>query len=279
MEDIKMTNHEMDHMHGGGMNHDQPSSPGPCKPPTCGFHNQMVVGEQTIYLSHLPMFMFNPLNHPHNFQVILEVTLSGPGDPQAVYADDRRDHPHERMYTMSPERFEMIAFDPQHPKINTLKADIFRGHLERGGIPIIEAATVHVESIVYFHEFERNAEPLDQLEYLLFGKAPDLFLAHVITRPPDFDQILGVTIDDSALSADDLKRGVRIQIPGRENTPQTRIKAGERFTSQAQLPGDETGQPLELQLEAGIEFYFEEGELGGEKFTMDQTPEEKKAGF
>jgi hypothetical protein len=279
-----MTNHEMDHMHGGSMGHDQPSSPGTCdpndeaSPPTCGVHNQMMVGEQTIYLSHLPMFMFNPKRHEHNYQVILEVTLSAPGNPQATYADDRRRHPDERMYTMSPEPFEMVELDPQHPTRTELTGGIFRGHLERGGRSIIRAATANVVSTVYFHEFDPNAEPLGQLEYLLFGKAPDLFLAHVITRPPDFDQILGVTISGAALTADDLKRGIRIKIPGRANTPHARIKAQERIKGQAQLRGAQAEPPLELQLEAGSEFYFEEGEL---RLPMDmrQPPEEKAAGF
>jgi hypothetical protein len=31
-----------------------------------------------------------------------------------------------------------------------------------------------------------------ELEYLLFGKGNESFLAHLITRPPDFDQILSV---------------------------------------------------------------------------------------
>jgi hypothetical protein len=278
-----MTNHAMDHMHGGGMGHGQPSSSAICdpsdpnSPPTCGVHNQMMLGEHTIYLSHLPMFMFDPEHHEHSFQVILEVTLSRPGNAQTTYANDRRKNPGERMYTMSPEAFEMVELDPQHPRRTALTGDIFRGHLERGGEVIIEAATAQVVRIVYFHQFERNAQPLAQLEYLLFGKAPDLFLAHVITRPPDFDQILGVTIKGAALSPDDLQRGIRVRIPGRANTPHDRIKARERFVGQALLPGAPAG-PLELQLEAGTEFYFEEGELRL-PMTMDQTPEERAAGF
>jgi hypothetical protein len=100
----------------------------------------------------------------------------------------------------------------------------------------------------------------------------------VITRPPDFDQILGVTISGASLPADDLKRGIRVKIPGRGNTPQRRIKAQERVEAQAQLRGAQAGKPLELQLEAGTEFYFEEGELDM-PMTMEQTPEEKAAGF
>jgi hypothetical protein len=127
---------------------------------------------------------------------------------------------------------------------------------------------------IYFHAFDPNAQPLDQLEYLLFGRAPDLFLAHVITRPPDFDQILGVTIGAPAPAAADLARGLRVAIPGRPNTARTRIKAGEQVSGQVQLPDAQAGQPFELQLVAGTEFYFEEGELF-EEASFRQTPEEE----
>lgn len=278
---------QMAHMDHGGMGQAQPSPIGPCdpehpdadnRPPTCGVHNQMMVGEKTIYLSHLPMFMFDLRNHEHNFQVIVEVTLSGPGNPQATYVADRNKHPNERMYTMSPDAFEMVELDPKHPTRHSLTGAIFRGHLERGGQPIIDRGVAQVVNTVYFHEFDPKAQPLAQLEYLLFGKTPELFLAHVITRPPDFDQILSATVSGHSLAADDLRRGIRIRIPGRANTPRTRIKARERVTGQMQLAGAQAGQPLALQLEAGTEFYFEEGELDL-PMNMDQTPEEKAAGF
>jgi len=258
---------------------DMPAADGPKPPPTLGVHNQMMVGEQTIYLSHLPMFMFDPQRHPHNFQVILEVTLSCPGNPQASCVNDRKKNPHERMYTMSPDAFEMVEFDPQHPRRHSLTGAIFRGHLERGGEQIIDRTVAQVVNTVYFHEFDPHAEPPAQLEYLLFGRAPELFLAHVITRPPDFDQILAATVigrAPSVFTADDLSRGIRVSIPGRANTVHTRIKAGERVTGQAQPTGAQAAQTLEL--EAGTEFYFEEGELRL-PMSMRQTPEERAAGF
>jgi hypothetical protein len=278
-----VTNHQMHDMQGGSMEHGRPcrfeaSESTGQGDPTFGGHNQMVVGEQTMYLSHLPMFMFDPQSHEHNFQVILEVALSTPEDAQATYADDRRSHPDVRMYTMCPAPFAMVELDPQDPTRTTLMGDIFRGHLERGGEPIIRRATADVTNTVYFHEFEPDAEPLDQLEYVLFGKEPDVFLAHVITRPPDFDQILGATVGNGTLAAADLEQGIRIKIPGRANTIQTRIKAGESVVAQAVRPGSAEGQPLEIQLDAGTEFYFEEGELRL-PMTMHTTPEEEAAGF
>src|SRR4051794_40566208 len=118
-EDTTMNNHhnmdgnQMAPMNDMDMQQPEPATGGAKSPPppTFGVHNQMMVGTQTIYLSHLPMFMFNPHHHPHRFQVIVEITLNGPGDPQATYTDDRNQHPDERMYTMSPDPFELVELD------------------------------------------------------------------------------------------------------------------------------------------------------------------------
>ncbi len=53
--------------------------------PAIGLHGMLIVGEETIYVSHLPMWMA-----PHNFQMILEVTFKGPDQPQARYVADRK---------------------------------------------------------------------------------------------------------------------------------------------------------------------------------------------
>src|SRR5262249_2379025 len=57
-------------------------------------HNMLVVGEQAVYLSHLPMFQEEGQPPtPHRYQAILAVTFSGPGnDPQRTYTEDRQAH-------------------------------------------------------------------------------------------------------------------------------------------------------------------------------------------
>ena len=54
-----MTDHQTHHDHGP----DDPVD-------TTGVHGMWLVGESPVYVSHLPMFMV-----PHNYQVILKVTL------------------------------------------------------------------------------------------------------------------------------------------------------------------------------------------------------------
>ena len=46
-------------------------------------HGMLLFGENTVYLSHLPLF---GTTTPHRYQVVLEVTLAkAGGDPQAAY--------------------------------------------------------------------------------------------------------------------------------------------------------------------------------------------------
>src|SRR6185369_13090055 len=61
-------------------------------------HNMLVVGEQTVYLSHLPMFQeAGEPPMPHRYQAILEVTFT----KQEGYVKDRRGHPTTNIYTLN----------------------------------------------------------------------------------------------------------------------------------------------------------------------------------
>src|SRR5215212_3920941 len=106
------------------------------------FHGMVLFGEQTAYLSHLPMFM-----SPHDYQAIFEVTFSKEGtNPLAAYVEDRRGNPESKMYGFAPiiretdddpltDAFILTDLvtpanphDPQSPPIrSSFKGDIYRG--------------------------------------------------------------------------------------------------------------------------------------------------------
>lgn len=85
-----------------------------------GVHGMLVVGEHSVYLSHLPMF-----GPPHDYQVILEVvfTTSG-GDPQADYFKDRK-QTGSMLYTLEPERFVLPRLTANSP-LRSFKASVSR---------------------------------------------------------------------------------------------------------------------------------------------------------
>jgi len=260
-----------------------------------GTHNMLVVGEQTVFLSHLPMFdgfkVGKDFIFPHRYQVILEATFTdGNNNLTEVYTADRKSHPTEKMYTINPALFVLPDLDPKGKTLLTFRGNtVFRGHLERENTPIIGfnepepsqppvggVFDVNVRKVVHFHKFVPGAAKPNQLQYILFGKGPETFLAHFIARPPDFDQIISVKVTGPQFSDDELSNGIKVSFPRTPNAAKTRIKEKQKASGLFQLPGSSDSKPV--QVEVVKEFYFEEGELRvPANFSL--TAEEKKSGF
>ena len=261
----------MTHAHGHHSHHDD----------TMGVHGMVLVGQQVLYLSHLPMFM-----RPHNFQVVLEVSLDE--DSTARLADSRTEGA-GGIYTFKPEEFhitELLPSGSAPPARTEFTGELVRGHFEKGG-EAIATATVTVRDIAYFRELD-FADRATELVYILFGKGSELFLAHMITAAPDFDQLLSVNVDglpdsdiasfvrDQVFADADRFDGLSVTIEGRENSVSGRLKPGEKPSAR----GHVTGRHSFLDLEVNVvdELYFEEGELAEEP-QFEPTEEEKAAGF
>jgi hypothetical protein len=266
---------------------------------TFATHGMLVVGKQTVYLSHLPMFMFDPNRHPHNYQVLLEVTFEredNGSDPQAAYVRDR-EASEETLYTLVPEKFSITklvppdiehqrgAISPDPGLLTSFRANVFRGHFERGGTKILSDVLVKIQRVLYWSEFDPNAEALEELEYILFENRIKSFLAHRIVKPPDFDQILSIRFVNafshhgmpSPFGPEESTQVRNIVIPGRPNTPpSSRLKfrgGNVDFVGSGE-------DPRKLNISVEQEIYFEEGELRSPAdVTFDQTPEEESAGF
>src|SRR5580765_6460308 len=195
-------------------------------------HNMLVVGEKSIFLSHLPMFM-----PPHNFQVILEASFTNKGRPvDDIYFQDRHSHRGTKMYTLQPEVFKLASlFSPgshQSPR-RSFKGTVFRGHLERGGQAIagLTSVDINVKRVVYAEKLGPGLDKPEKLTYHLLGNHEEFFLAHVIGAPPDFDQLLSVEIENPP-AVEDLDRGVRVVILDRANSASRRIKEKESVQGQ-----------------------------------------------
>src|SRR6185295_18278526 len=137
------------------------------------------------------------------FQVILEATFTdGERNLTDVYFKDRTKNPTVKMYTLNPKTFVLSHLDPKGTALKKFRGSaLVRGHLERGGKSFIgdfenhpegAAFDVNVMNVVHFHEFDPEQAKPSKLEYLLFGKSSELFLAHLITKPNDFDQIISI---------------------------------------------------------------------------------------
>ena len=244
----------------------------------CGTHNMLVVGQKSMYVSHLPMF-----GSEHRFQSIVEVNLEQAGRAvDELYLADRKNNRDVRMYTLSPTHTfvlsRLIGSGRQATQRNAFNATVFRGHLERGGeiIKGLEGVDVHVKRVIYARELPAKTDP-KVLSYILFGRGEDLYLAHQIGRAPDFDQVIGVTLSGRSFSDEELERGVTVTVPGRANLPASRLKAKETVSAQGRITSGQPSVPLKIAV--GTEYYFEEGELRVKPDMGRSTPEEIKAGF
>src|SRR3989442_4313197 len=255
--------------------------------------NMMVVGMKTAYISPLPMF--DGLNKdgtdctsPHRRQVIMEATFTqGKRNMTDIYFKDRLTHPAVKMYTLKPADFVLGRVDPNGMALRTFRGlGLFRGHLERpghrtiigvaGDEPAEGVFDVNVKKVVHFHKFDPNATKPTVLEYLLFGKGSELFMAHFITKPDDFDQIISVKIPGNPFSEAQLSDGIHVVFSSRGNTALERMKEKHKGPGEFQLPG-ETAKTLPVEVVR--EFYFEESELAVPPTFNPSTEEEKKSGF
>jgi hypothetical protein len=219
-------------------------------------HGMLLFGEKKIYLSHLPMFRM-PV---HRYQVILEATLTkSGGDPQAAYVQDRGQHPNTKVYTFEPERFVLRDLDPKNPRRNSFKGTIFRWHFERDGDVIGSDVTVNITKVIHFRQFEAQAVELPQLEYLLFGLTQELITAHLLTRPPDFDQVVAIESLSRKFTDEELGKGVAIVFPGKANKPPEKLAAATQISGKIKDAGVNPVQEISLRM--GKEIYFEADEL------------------
>ena len=247
------------------MNPDHGVTPGPGPAPggTAGVHGMLVAGGQRtsgamrspVYASHLPMFM-----PPHDFQVIMRVSGAAAG----WYGDFVAHFGTGDIYTFRPEPFALAELDPAGggPTLTSLRGSLFRGHFERGGSQIAEDTSFEVDQVICFRPLPPGTAPADRgsLRYLCFGQRDVAFLAHLITAPPDFDQILSAAVSSLAgVSDDDLSAGVVLTVPDRSDDVASRLTGTDAFSGAVQAGGT----PGTIELKIVQEHYLETGDLAG----------------
>jgi hypothetical protein len=235
------------HNHSGHMDHSDMAGNAVAEPKT--IHRWVVFGADAVYLSHLSMFSMPE----HALQVIVQARFTDPdGTPSPAYAEDRQTHPAQRLYTLDPAEF--VLTDVLQPGPASLKADLYRNHVEQEKTnPVRLAADLDVDivRVIHVHRYLPEPDPLSSLEYVLFGDGANRYLAHFITRPPDFDQILDVTTNTD-LTEDELAGGLRVTVPDRANTLETKIEeaSGPISVVLHRATGDVTAE-----ITAGIQYY------------------------
>ncbi|GGW58975.1 hypothetical protein GCM10010503_40120 [Streptomyces lucensis JCM 4490] len=247
-------------MNGGHTHH--PHEPAEADPPAR--HGMAVVGNGPVFMSHLPM-----THRPHNYQVILNVTL---GSLDSAYLDDRKAHPEARLYTFAPEPFVLPDLFPGktgEPARRSFTGSLFRNHFEQPPahpetpFEISSDVTVDVVDVIVHNRFASDTRQPEELMYILFGRGQERFLAHRITGPftrtnrKEFDHLLAIDLKGPQISDDQLRQGVEVTVTGRSNQPGAKLRETEKVAAVAVVDGHNV--PVEIDVRS--EEYFETDDL------------------
>lgn len=287
-------------------------------------YDMLIFGVNTIYLSLLPRFSSPGVDSPYRFQLILEASLSS--RQQNIFMKDLEKlkdedtHLGKRYYTLNTERFDVKKIfsqdiKPGDPPIS-FRGTIFRGLLGKGGRPVFENVVATVKRRILYRELDtktlddksdptlcpsaktlHKASKVPKLEYWFFGNDKGYFMAHLLTKPPDFDQILYIGTPSSQMAPSNMSdalinnpqirdlvsKGLRVIIQ-RTNSIRYRVKANQMvkgeflFCKLIVIRPGVASDSLEEWFIADKEIYFEEGELRlPAEFGI--TEAEKEAGF
>lgn len=145
-------------------------------------HGMLLFGNQKTYASHLPMF-----HAPHDYQVILELSLEGVPHSTAVNQYNLAKADATQMFTLKPQPMDLTKVISGEQ--TSFIAYIYKGHFEQGG-QNFGPAKVNVTKIIQANKLSES--PSSDNYYLLFGVSGEYFGAHLISGKPDFDQIVSI---------------------------------------------------------------------------------------
>lgn len=220
--------------------------------PPC-IHGMRIVGEQSIYLSHMGLFN----NSCHDYQGLFEVSFDGVNNPQKIYLDAQKKDLNQNEFTIAPTQ-KFVLPELAAGKLTSFKAKIYSGQYERLATKpkLLDGdVTVKVKRMLHFRQFKSGAKQPAISEYLLFGNPAEQLAAHLITASPDFDQVVAMKTPLPLTSAD-LAKAVRLVLPNRP-TPNAQsnlnqaLKLGDKPTVQV------SGQPPNQAIKAGSQYFLE----------------------
>lgn len=225
-------------------------------------HGMALIGEKSLFLSHLPLFSSVERRSPHNYQVLLEAAFANAKDQTQYIADRRKSK--AKLYTVEPEKFvltDLITTDPERTRLSSFKATIYRDHFERGGKPIINDAMMTIKNVIHFRAFDLSEARPSKMEYILFGKGGETFLAHKITKPPDFDHLLSVKASGVLLTDAILKQGLRVNVSTLADAIDSRLKEKQGIVCDIEFSSGDEPKKAQARVTVLKEFYFETGDL------------------
>jgi hypothetical protein len=178
-------------------------------------HAFVILGRQTLFISHLTMYGMEE----HNYQLVLRARL--PSEAMRQYNEDREKHPNNTYFLGNSPKDLLTVPDMQSGARPYFIADVFRGipQLQKyeswpwaDQKPIIRGVPLEIERVVYFRHLAMTFEAPTTLTYVLFGMGDEAHMTNYQTKIPDFDHVVSLFEAPAWLTDTQLQSGVHVSV-------------------------------------------------------------------
>ena len=175
-------------------------------------HGMLIMGTENLFCCHLPMF-FMP---QHSYQTILEIALDD--TDMKTFRKIRNENPTKPLIILNSEK--MLLQDIVHS--TSYSADAFfaaeSGDPVPGSEPFLESRPVAVRRILLFERLNPNtSEYPENLSYYVYGTGSEFHLSHILTKAPNFQQELDVTLSQNmANKINSISSKIKVTFPSLE---------------------------------------------------------------
>ena len=170
-----------------------------------GTHNFLMLGTEKLYLCHLPMYHVSA----HSFQTILEAEIER--TEMEKYLKIKKENPDKPIILFN--ESEMVLEELAHSS-SSFVAPIHFANIngDPDGDPIGQTK-VNITKILLSNKLNENSPDYPKhLEYYLFGTNSDCYLSHYLSKAPNFEQELGISISGTLLD-NKVSHLIKISIP------------------------------------------------------------------
>lgn len=174
-------------------------------------HAMFMLGDQTLFVEHMPMFT----KEDHMYQVVLEAEL--PAEVMAAYRRVRQESPQKVPNLVNSESAQFVLPSVATGALREYPVDVFADYdvvNADGTEQLFSAVPMKVKRVVVYRHFNYSFDYPAELTYILFGKGDEAHLTHYIARDPDFQHLLTLPGPPDWISQEQLQAGVELNVVG-----------------------------------------------------------------
>ncbi|ANZ41604.1 hypothetical protein BBK82_42305 [Lentzea guizhouensis] len=171
---------------------------------TPDIHGFVLMGEQVVHGGHLAMFTMAA----HRYQVV--ATFGFGAEAKKTYVEARKAARTATFVVVNQEKLLLPKMLADRRFTGTILKVV--GNDLHNAVPIVSDTPVEITSVLYDRQFQDSGDYPPKPSYLLFGDGSQAHATHYMTKKPDYQLLVAVSVSDSELTAAELAAGVLVEL-------------------------------------------------------------------